>query len=159
MEDTGEWESESNSETTNSHNKNNEQDISHEIEPTNTSNSQENIENNDIEREENVTLQNQEVSPEKNITQSSTEKHSSHDTKANNSKRLGNKKSVVILGDRMSKLLNGWEMAKRIQANCKNLCENIFRSNGFMYGGLYETVLKKSPRSFHFACWGERSIL
>ena len=38
----------------------------------NTSNSQENIENNDIEREENVTLQNQETSSEKNFTQSST---------------------------------------------------------------------------------------
>ena len=28
-----------------------------------------------------------------------------------------------------------------------------------MYGGLYETVLKKSPRSFHFACWDEQSII
>ena len=55
-----------------SHNKNNEQDISHEVETINTSNSQENIENNDIEREENVTLQNQETSSEKNFTQSST---------------------------------------------------------------------------------------
>ena len=36
---------------TNSHNKNSEQDISHETEPTNTSNSQENTENNDIEKE------------------------------------------------------------------------------------------------------------
>ena len=74
---------------------------------------------NDIEREENVTLQNQEISPEKNFTQSSTEKHTSHDTRANNSKRLGNKKTVIILGDSMTKLLNGWEMAKRIQSNCK----------------------------------------
>ena len=46
----------------------------------NTSNSQENIENKDIEREENVTLQNQAISPENNFTQSSTEKHASHDT-------------------------------------------------------------------------------
>ena len=53
-----------NSETTNSHNKNSEQDISHEIEPTNTLNSQENIENNETEIEENVTLQNQEISRE-----------------------------------------------------------------------------------------------
>ena len=62
-------------ETTNSHNKNSEQDISHEIEPTNTSDTQENIENNDIEKEENVTLQNQEISPEKDVIPSSTEKH------------------------------------------------------------------------------------
>ena len=48
-------------------NKNSEQDISYEVEPTNTSNSQENIENNDTEREENVTLQNREVSSEKKI--------------------------------------------------------------------------------------------
>ena len=50
MEDTGERESEKNSQTTNSQNKNSEKDNSHEIEPTNTSNSQENIENNDTER-------------------------------------------------------------------------------------------------------------
>ena len=48
--DTGEWESEKNSETNISHNKNSEQDISHDVKPINTSNSQENIENNDIER-------------------------------------------------------------------------------------------------------------
>ena len=93
--------------------------ISYDVEPIYTSNSQENVKNNDIEREENVTLQNQEISPEKNFTQSSTEKHTSHDTRANNSKRLRNKKSVIILGDSMTKLLNGWEMAKRIQSNCK----------------------------------------
>ena len=58
---------------------------------------------------------NQEISSEKNFTQSSTVKHTSHNTKANNSKRSGNKKSVIILGDSMTKLLNGWEMAKRIQ--------------------------------------------
>ena len=55
-EDTRERESEKNSERNNSHNENSEPDISYEVEPTNTSNSQENIENNDIEREENVTL-------------------------------------------------------------------------------------------------------
>ena len=43
-EDNGERGSEKNSETTNSHNKNREQDISNEIEPTNTSKSYENIE-------------------------------------------------------------------------------------------------------------------
>ena len=26
---------------------------------------------------------------------------------------------MIILGDSMTKLLNGWEMAKRIQSNCK----------------------------------------
>ena len=26
---------------------------------------------------------------------------------------------MVILGDSMTKLLNGWEMAKRIRSNCK----------------------------------------
>ena len=28
-----------------------------------------------------------------------------------------------------------------------------------MHGGLYETILKKSSRSFHFACWDKRPIL
>ena len=82
-------------------------------------NSQENIENNDTEVEENVPLQNQEISPGKNIAQSYTEKRTSHDTEANNSKKSGNKKSMVILDDSMTKLLNGWEMAERIQFNCK----------------------------------------
>ena len=68
--------------TTNSHNKNSEQDISYEIEPTNTLDTQENIENNDIEKEDNVTLQNQEISPEKDVIPSSTEKHTSHETRA-----------------------------------------------------------------------------
>ena len=85
MEDTGERDKEKNSETNISHNKNSEQDISHDVEPINTSNSQENIENNDTEREENATLQNQGISPKKNFTQSSTEKHNSHNTRANNS--------------------------------------------------------------------------
>ena len=48
---------------------------------------QENTENNDIEREENVILQNQELYPEKNTTQSSTGKHTSQET-ANKSKGL-----------------------------------------------------------------------
>ena len=43
-ENTGERESEKNSETNISHNKKSEQDISHDVEPINTSNSQENIE-------------------------------------------------------------------------------------------------------------------
>ena len=74
---------------------------------------------NKVASQKNVTLQNQEISPEKNFTQSSTEKHTSHNTKANKSKTSGNKTSVVILGDSMTKLQNGWEMAKRIQSNCK----------------------------------------
>ena len=28
-----------------------------------------------------------------------------------------------------------------------------------MYRGLYETVLNKSLRSFHFECWDERFVL
>ena len=85
-EDTEERKSEKDSKTSISNNKSSQKDISHEVEPTNTSNSQENIENNDIERGKDVTLQNQEISPEKNFTPSSTEKHISHDTKANKSK-------------------------------------------------------------------------
>ena len=54
-----------------------------------------------------MTLQNQEISPEKNFTESSKETHASHNTRANNSKISGNKKSVIILGDTMTKLLNG----------------------------------------------------
>ena len=74
---------------------------------------------NKVASQKNVTLQNQEISPEKNFTQSSTEKHISHDTRASNSKRSGNKKSVIILRETMTKLLNGSEMAKKIQSNYK----------------------------------------
>ena len=91
----------------------------HEVEPANTSSSQENIVTKDIEREENITLQSHEISPEKNIIQSSIKKHASHDTRANNSKRLEHQKSVIILGNSMTKLLNGWEMEKTIQCNCR----------------------------------------
>ena len=99
MEDTGERESEKSQKQTSvtikTMNK-----IFHIVEPINTSNSQENIENNDTEWEENVILQHQEISPENNFTQSSTEKDTSHDTRANNYKRSGNKKSAIILGNR-----------------------------------------------------------
>ena len=53
------------------------------------------------------------------MTQSYTEKHTSNNTRANDSKTSGNKKSVIIPGDSMTKLLNSWAMAKRIQSNCK----------------------------------------
>ena len=49
-EDTGGRKSEKNSETNISNNKNSEQDISHEVKLNNASNSQDNIENNDIEK-------------------------------------------------------------------------------------------------------------
>ena len=119
MKKTGERKSEKNSETNVSNNENSEQDVSHEVEPINTSNSQENIEKNDTEREKDVTLQNQGISPEKSFTQSSTEKHTSHMIRASNFKILGNRKSLIILDYSMTKLLNGWEMAKRIQSNCE----------------------------------------
>ena len=51
---------------------------------------------------------------EKNFTQSSTENHTSHDARANNSKRSRNKKSMIIVSDSMTKLLNGWEIGKLI---------------------------------------------
>ena len=89
--------SEKDSEKSISNNKSSQKDISHEVEPTNTLNSQENIENYDTERGKDVTPQNQEISPEKKFTPSSTGKHISHDTRANNSKISGNKKSVVTV--------------------------------------------------------------
>ena len=61
-------------------------------------------------KEKKMFPQNQEISPEKNILQSSTQKHyTSHETRANNSNdsRLGNKESMEILSDSKTKLLNG----------------------------------------------------
>ena len=62
----------------------------------------------------------------KKFIQSSTEKHTSLDRRANNSCRLENKKFVIILGDSLIKLQNGWEMAKRIQSNCRIYVKTIF---------------------------------
>ena len=97
-----------------SHNENSNPDILQEpayseprTEPTDLSNSKENREN-DNEKEEISTQQNQATFPEKDVTPSFNRKRPSHD-----------KKSVVILGDSMTKLLNGWDMAKKIQTNCK----------------------------------------
>ena len=97
-----------------SHNENSDTDILQEptyseprTKPTDLSNSKENREN-DNEKEEISTQQSQATFPEKDVTQSFNRKRPSHD-----------KKSVVILGDSMTKLLNGWDMAKKIQPNCK----------------------------------------
>ena len=131
----------------------------HEVEPANTSSSQENIVTNDIEREENITLQNHEISPEKNIIQSSIKKHVSHDTRANNSKRLEHKKSVIILGNSMTKLLNGWEMEKTIQCNCKIYVETFSGATTSCMEDYVKQSSRNPHRLFHFACWDERSIL
>ena len=72
------------------------------------------------------------MTPEKNIAQSSTKKHTSHDT--NNFKRLENKKYVVILNEGIAILLNGWKMANKKQFYFKNLRKIIFLSKLFMYG-------------------------
>ena len=89
-----------------SHNENSDPDILQEpnyseprTEPTDLSNSKENSEN-DNEKEEISTQQNQATFPAKDVTQGFNRKRPSHD-----------KKSVVILGDSMTKLLNGWDMA------------------------------------------------
>ena len=97
-----------------SHNENSDPDILQEptyskprTEPNDLSNSKENREN-DNKKEEISTQQNQATFAKKDVTQSFNIKRPSHD-----------KKSVVILGDSMTKLLNGWDMAKKIQTNCK----------------------------------------
>ena len=97
-----------------SHNENSDPDILQEptyseprTEPTDLSNSIENRENNN-EKEEISTQQKQATFPGKDVTQRFNRKRPSYD-----------KKSVVILGDSMTKLLNGWDMAKKIQTNCK----------------------------------------
>ena len=45
--------------------------------------------------------------------------------RANNFKILGNRKSLIILDDSMTKLLNGWKMPKRIQSNCELYVKNF----------------------------------
>ena len=147
-EDTGERKSEKDSETSISNNKSSQKDISHEVEPTNTSNSQENIEHNDIERGKDVTRQNQEISPEKNVTPRSTEKHICHDTRAYNSKISRNNKSVIILGESMNKLLNGWEMAKKIQSNCKIYLKTFFGATVSCMKDYMKPSLRNPPDHF-----------
>ena len=74
-------------------------------EPNDSYNNNENRENNN-EQEDVSAHENR--SPDKEATQSSSTKRGSHD-----------KRSVVVLGDSMTKLLNGWEMVKKLEATCK----------------------------------------
>ena len=67
----------------------------------NSENRENNNEQEDVSAHENR-------SPDKEATQSSSIKRGSHD-----------KRSVVVLGNSMTKLLNGWEMAKKLEANSK----------------------------------------
>ena len=59
---------------------------------------------------------------------------------------------MIILGDSMTKLLNGWEMAKRIQSNCKVYAKMFFRATVLPMD--YMKYLKKYLRSFYFAYLG-----
>ena len=103
---------------------------------------------NKVASQKNVTLQNQEIFPEKNFTQSSTEKHVSHDTRANNSKRSGNKKSVIILRETMTKLLNGSEMAKKIQSNYKIYVKTFSGATVSCMEDYMKPSFKNSPDHF-----------
>ena len=88
------------------------------------------------------------ISPENNFTQSSTEKNTSHDTRANNYKRSGNKKSAIILGDSMTKLLNGWEMAKIIQSNFKIYVKRFSRATVSCMEGYMRPSLRNPTDHF-----------
>ena len=69
-------------------------------------------------------------------------------TRANNSKRLGNKKSGVILGESMTKLLNGWEMAKRMQSNCKIYVKTFSRAMVSCKEDYMKPSLRNPPNNF-----------
>ena len=77
-------------------------------------NNRENRENNNEQEDVSTQKKQEKQSPDIDATQSFSRKHGNPD-----------KRSVVILGDSMTKLLNGWEMAKKIEANCKVFVKNF----------------------------------
>ena len=94
----------------------------------------------------------------KNFTPSSTEKNISYDTRENNSKMSRNKQFVIILGD-SPLLLNDWKKTKKIQSNFKVYVKTFSRPTVSCMEDYIKPFLRNSPRSFHFTCWYERSIL
>ena len=63
-------------------------------------------------------------------------------------KRLGNKKSVVILDDSMTKLLNVCKMAKRMQSNFKIYVKNFSGATLSCMEDYMKPSLRNSPDHF-----------
>ena len=76
------------------------------------------------------------------------ERHTGYEIRANNFKRSGNKKSVVFLGESMTKLLNGWEMTKRIQSNCIIYGKISFRATVSCMEDYMKPSLRNPPDHF-----------
>ena len=103
-------------------------------EPNDLYKNNENRENNN-EQEDVSTHENR--SPDKEATQSSSIKRGSHD-----------KRSVVVLGDSMTKLLNGWEMAKKLEANCKVFVKTFSGATVSCMGDYMKPSLRNPPDHF-----------
>ena len=55
---------------------------------------------------------------------------------------------MIILGDSMTKLLNGWEMAKRIQSNCKIYVKTFSRATVSCVEGYIKPYIRNPPDHF-----------
>ena len=60
-----------------------------------------------------------------------------------------NEKSIFVIGDSMVKHLNGWEMSKKLNANCKVFVKTF---SGAKTTCMHDYV-KPSSGSFHLARW------
>ena len=64
-----------------------------------------------------------------------------------------NKKSIFVIGDSMIKHLNGWEMFKNLNTNCKVFVKTFFRCKNNMHARLRKTIGKEQSGSFYLARW------
>ena len=55
---------------------------------------------------------------------------------------------MIILGDRMTKLINGWEMAKKIQSNCKIYVKTFSGATVSCIEDYMKPFLRNSPDHF-----------
>ena len=55
---------------------------------------------------------------------------------------------MIILGDSMTKLLNGWEMAKKIQSNCKIYVKTFSGATVSCIEDYMKPFLRNSPDHF-----------
>ena len=73
------------------------------------------------------------------------------DHKNDKPKEENNEKSIFAIEDSMVKHLNGWEMSKKLNANCKAFVKT-FSGAKATYARLRKTIDKEHSGSFHLAC-------
>ena len=89
------------------------------------------------------------------LTESRKQKTKNHNSrKIQEQKTLkGKKKSVVILGDSKTRLINGWEMTKRIQSDCKIYVKTFSGATVSCMEDYMKVSLRNPPHHFILHFW------